>query len=92
VRSCAARRAVDGRAPLDDAPRSRAVAAGVHRQRAADGAGNAGEELGAFQIVHRGEARHLRAGDAGLGVTAPTQVPAAVAASVPDATAQRAVQ
>src|SRR6185295_16715220 len=29
---------------------------------------HAGEELGALEVVHRGEARHLRARDAGFGV------------------------
>ena len=44
----------------DIAPRLAAVATGIHRQRAADGAGNAGQEfrLGASMIG--GEARELR--------------------------------
>ena len=37
-------------------PRLPAVAARVHRQRAADGAGDAGEELGLAAAVHRREA------------------------------------
>jgi hypothetical protein len=48
----------------DVSPRLAAVAAGVHRQRAADGARDAGEELGVGAAVHRREARELRARDA----------------------------
>ena len=44
-----------------------AVATGVHRQHAADRAGNAGEELRAAQVLQRGEARELGAGDTGYG-------------------------
>ncbi len=44
----------------DVAPRLAAVAAGVHRERAADGARNAGQEFRAGAAVHRGEARELR--------------------------------
>ena len=58
-----------------DVPGLAAVAAGVHRERAADRAGNAGEELRAGEIVHRREARDLRAGDAGFGVDREPVVP-----------------
>ena len=66
----AARRAGRASARVDDAPGLAAVAAGVHRQRAAHGARNAGEEFRAGEPVVGGEARHLGAGDAGLGVDA----------------------
>ena len=60
--------AVDHRHALDDVPGFAAVAAGVHRQRAADRARNAGEEFRALEMVLGREARHLRAGDARFGV------------------------
>ena len=51
-RACAARRARSiGDDALDDVPGLAAVAAGVHRERAADRARNAGEELRAGQVV-----------------------------------------
>ena len=55
----------------DIAPRLAAVAAGVHRQRAADGAGNACEEFGLGKTVCRGEPRHLGARDARFGANRP---------------------
>ena len=69
---------------LDDiAPGLAAVAAGVHRQRAADRAGNAGKEFRVGPVVQRGEARDLRAGDSRLGA-----YPAAIEADL----VQRRVQ
>jgi hypothetical protein len=59
---------VDGGDVVDHVPGLAAVTAGVHRERTAHGSGHTGEELGAFEVVHRGEARHLRAGDAGFRV------------------------
>jgi hypothetical protein len=57
----------------DIAPRFAAVAAGIHRQRAAHGSRYAGEKLGVGTAVHRGEARELRARDARIGVDHPVR-------------------
>src|SRR5688572_33144104 len=58
---------VDGLDALDDAPGLAAVAAGVHRQCAADGARNTGEALRAGVVLVGGEARQIRAVDPRLG-------------------------
>ena len=50
------------------APGLAAVAAGIHRQHAAQCAGDADEEFGAAQMVRRGKARQLGARHAGLRV------------------------
>ena len=71
LRACARRshrRAVASFDFRDITPGLAAVTAGVHRQRAADRARNAGQELGLGAVVHRREARELRARDAGLRV------------------------
>jgi hypothetical protein len=52
------------------APGFAAMAAGVHRQRTADGAGNAGEELGFGAALVADKAGQLGRGDAGFGVEA----------------------
>jgi hypothetical protein len=44
-----------------------APGAGIHRQRAAHGAGDPGQELDPDQIVPGRKARQLGAGDPGLG-------------------------
>ena len=58
---------VDGVGADDVVPRLAAVAAGVHRERAADGPRHPGEELRTLESVRRREARDLRRRDAGLG-------------------------
>src|SRR6185437_1426910 len=72
LRRAALERALPGQdLDLDDiAPGLAAVAAGVHRQRAADRAGDDGKEFRVRPVVHRGKARDLRARDAGLGADA----------------------
>src|ERR1700694_5969751 len=50
---------------------SAAITAGVHRQRATDGAGHAGKKFGPGTIVHRGETSELRACHAGFLVDKP---------------------
>jgi hypothetical protein len=55
---------------LHIAPGLAAVAAGVHCQCAADGTGNAGEELGLGASVVADEAGQLGRSDAGFGVEA----------------------
>src|SRR6185436_17470223 len=60
--------AIDGAHAGHHIPGLCAVAPGIHGQRAADRTRNAGQELGAFEVVQGREAGHFRAGDAGLGV------------------------
>src|SRR3569623_859591 len=59
--------AIDGLHRFDERPGLAAECARVHRQRAAHGAGDAGEEFGAGEIEPGAIARHLVAGDAGAG-------------------------
>src|SRR6266545_3140658 len=55
----------------DATPCLAAVAARIHRERAADRSGNSGEKFGAAARVQRGEARNLRASSARFGVDKP---------------------
>ena len=53
--------------PLDVAPGLAAMAAGIHRQRAAHRARNPGQEFGLGAALLAGKAGQLGRGDAGLG-------------------------
>ena len=60
--------AIDGAYPGDHVPGFRAIAAGIHGQRAADGSRDAGQKFPTFQVVNRRNAGDLRIGDASLGI------------------------
>lgn len=60
--------AVQHQHAVNQRPGFAAVATRVHRQRTAESAGNAGQELGAHQIEAGCETGYLGAGDAGLDI------------------------
>ena len=53
---------------VDDLPGLAAVTTGVHRERPAQGPGDAGQEFRPSQVMRAGEARHLGAGHTGLRI------------------------
>src|SRR6185503_12755978 len=57
---------VDGAHARDRIPCFRSIAAGIHGQRAADGAGNSGEKFRTLEVIDCGETRNFGAGDARL--------------------------